>query len=64
MFGFCFSPADLCFKLFYVRPDKVSGTLTKGERIGIMLPMQTVYPDITSHVHVQMCDKSDPTQYF
>lgn len=57
-------PADLCFKLFYVHPDKVSGMLRKGERIGVLLPMQTVYPGITSHVHVQMCNKSDPTRYF
>ncbi|XP_034050154.1 leukocyte cell-derived chemotaxin-2-like isoform X3 [Thalassophryne amazonica] len=53
----------LCFKLFYVNPDKTSGTLQKGERIGTMLPMQSVYPGITSHIHVQMCDKSDPTSY-
>ncbi|CAF92686.1 unnamed protein product [Tetraodon nigroviridis] len=62
--GINLSGENLCFKLFYVRPDKVSGKVRKGERIGIMLPMQTVYPGITSHVHVQMCDKSDPTQYF
>ncbi len=54
----------LCFKLFYVRPDRTSGSVRKGDRIGTMLPMQSVYPGITSHVHVQMCDKSDPTQYF
>ncbi|KAM4525381.1 leukocyte cell-derived chemotaxin-2-like [Odontesthes bonariensis] len=54
----------LCFKLFYVRPDRTTGSVRKGERIGTMLPMQTVYPGITSHVHVQMCDKSDPTSYF
>ncbi|XP_054616098.1 leukocyte cell derived chemotaxin 2, tandem duplicate 1 [Dunckerocampus dactyliophorus] len=54
----------LCFKLFYVRPDHTSGTVSKGQRLGIMLPMQNVYPGITSHVHVQMCDKSDPTGYF
>ncbi|RVE74982.1 hypothetical protein OJAV_G00027350 [Oryzias javanicus] len=54
----------LCFKLFYVRPVRTSGSLRKGERIGTMLPMQSVYPGITSHVHVQMCDKSDPTPYF
>ncbi|XP_013856723.1 leukocyte cell-derived chemotaxin-2, partial [Austrofundulus limnaeus] len=54
----------LCFKLFYVRPDKTSGTVKKGKKIGTMLPMQSVYPGITSHVHVQMCDKSDPTPYF
>lgn len=57
-------PAGLCFKLFYVRPDRTSGTVRKGQRIGTMLPMQSVYPGITSHVHVQMCDKRDPTPYF
>lgn len=54
----------LCVKLFYVRPDRTSGKLLKGEKIGVMLPMQQVYPGITSHVHVQMCNKSDPTPYF
>ncbi|XP_062234463.1 leukocyte cell-derived chemotaxin-2-like isoform X1 [Platichthys flesus] len=54
----------LCFKLFYVNPDRTSGSVRKGERIGTMMPMQSVYPGITSHVHVQLCDKSDPTQYF
>ncbi|KAM9837490.1 leukocyte cell-derived chemotaxin-2-like [Aulostomus maculatus] len=56
--------AGLCFKLFYVAPDRTSGMVRKGERIGTMLPMQTVYPGITSHIHVQMCDKTDPTGYF
>lgn len=56
--------AGLCFKLFYVQPDKTSGTVKKGKRLGTMLPMQLVYPGITSHVHVQMCDNSDPTPYF
>ncbi|XP_039990354.1 leukocyte cell derived chemotaxin 2, tandem duplicate 1 [Xiphias gladius] len=54
----------LCFKLFYVSPDRTSGSLRKGDRIGTMLPMQRVYPGITSHIHVQMCDRSNPTQYF
>ncbi|XP_074519571.1 leukocyte cell-derived chemotaxin-2-like [Halichoeres trimaculatus] len=54
----------LCFKLFYVKPDRTTGTVRKGERIGVMLPMQSVYPRITSHIHVEMCDKSDPTPYF
>nr|AGT29864.1 chemotaxin-like protein [Trachidermus fasciatus] len=54
----------LCFKLFYVQPDRYSGSVRKGQRIGVMMPMQTVYRGITSHVHVQMCDKSDPTPYF
>uniref|UniRef100_A0A3Q0S5E9 Leukocyte cell derived chemotaxin 2, tandem duplicate 1 n=1 Tax=Amphilophus citrinellus TaxID=61819 RepID=A0A3Q0S5E9_AMPCI len=62
--GINLSGEGLCFKLFYVRPDRTSGRVRKGERIGTMLPMQRVYPGITSHVHVQMCDKSDPTRYF
>ncbi|XP_026171494.1 leukocyte cell-derived chemotaxin-2-like [Mastacembelus armatus] len=54
----------LCFKLFYVRPDQTSGSVKKGKRIGVMLPMQSVYPGITSHIHVQMCDKKiDPSPY-
>ncbi|XP_076024031.1 leukocyte cell-derived chemotaxin-2-like [Genypterus blacodes] len=55
---------DLCFKLFYVRPVQTSGSLLKGAELGTMLPMQSVYLGITSHVHVQMCNKSDPTPYF
>ncbi|KAJ3587490.1 hypothetical protein NHX12_011087 [Muraenolepis orangiensis] len=54
----------LCFKLFYVSPVQTSGLIRKGQKIGTMLPMQRTYPGITSHVHVQMCDKSDPTRYF
>ncbi|XP_063323700.1 leukocyte cell-derived chemotaxin-2-like [Pelmatolapia mariae] len=60
----CLCPAGLCFKLFYVKPIKTSGTVVKGEKIGTMLPMQSVYPGITSHIHVQMCNRSlDPTEY-
>ncbi|ROL51839.1 Leukocyte cell-derived chemotaxin-2 [Anabarilius grahami] len=62
--GINLSGEGLCFKLFYVKPDSYTGTLKKGQKIGSLLPMQSVYPGITSHVHVQMCDKSDPTQYF
>ncbi|XP_037547230.1 leukocyte cell derived chemotaxin 2, tandem duplicate 1 [Nematolebias whitei] len=62
--GINLSGQGLCFKLFYVRPYKTSGSVKKGEQIGTMLPMQTVYPGITSHVHIQMCDRSDPTLYF
>ncbi|KAJ3588555.1 hypothetical protein NHX12_012147 [Muraenolepis orangiensis] len=54
----------LCVKLFYVSPVQTSGLIRKGQKIGTMLPMQRTYPGITSHVHVQMCDKSDPTRYF
>ncbi|KAL2077271.1 hypothetical protein ACEWY4_026775 [Coilia grayii] len=62
--GVNLSGEGLCFKLFYVKPDKYKGFLKKGQRIGILHPMQKVYPGITSHTHVQMCDRSDPTKYF
>uniref|UniRef100_A0A8C1X9A3 Uncharacterized protein n=1 Tax=Cyprinus carpio TaxID=7962 RepID=A0A8C1X9A3_CYPCA len=62
--GIHLSGEGLCFKLFYVKLHSSSGTLKKGQKIGTLLPMQKVYPGITSHVHVQMCDKSDPTKYF
>ncbi|CAI5638466.1 unnamed protein product [Oreochromis niloticus] len=63
--GINLSGEGLCFKLFYVKPIKTSGTVNKGEKIGTMLPMQSVYPGITSHIHVQMCNRSvDPTEYF
>uniref|UniRef100_A0AAY4ESH4 Leukocyte cell-derived chemotaxin-2 n=1 Tax=Denticeps clupeoides TaxID=299321 RepID=A0AAY4ESH4_9TELE len=53
----------LCFKLFYIKPDKFRGTVKKGQKIGTMLDIKSVYPGITPHVHVQMCDQSDPTKY-
>ncbi|KAA0709477.1 Leukocyte cell-derived chemotaxin-2 [Triplophysa tibetana] len=62
--GITLNGQGLCFKLFYVKPDKYSGSLKKGQKIGTLLPMQKVYPGITSHVHVQMCDESDPTKHF
>ncbi|CAB1337360.1 unnamed protein product, partial [Coregonus sp. 'balchen'] len=62
--GINLSGEALCFKLFYVKPDSYSGLVKKGQRIGTLLPMQSVYPGITSHVHVQMCDKFDPTKNF
>ncbi|XP_063046607.1 leukocyte cell-derived chemotaxin-2-like [Engraulis encrasicolus] len=62
--GVNLSGGGLCFKLFYLKPDKYSGSLKKGQRIGVLGPMQRVYPGITSHTHVQMCDRSNPTKYF
>ncbi|XP_048087385.1 leukocyte cell derived chemotaxin 2, tandem duplicate 1 isoform X2 [Alosa alosa] len=62
--GVNLSGGGLCFKLFYVKPDKYRGSLRKGDRIGTLHPMQRVYPGMTSHTHVQMCDRSDPTKYF
>ncbi|MGH0121421.1 UNVERIFIED_CONTAM: hypothetical protein FKN15_019856 [Acipenser sinensis] len=53
----------VCVKLFYVKPFNYRGNVKKGDKIGNLLPMQKVYSGITSHIHVQMCDKSDPTPY-
>ncbi|XP_038642865.1 leukocyte cell-derived chemotaxin-2-like [Scyliorhinus canicula] len=51
-----------CVKIFYIQPQSYSGNVAKGETIGQLLRMQSVYPGITSHVHIQMCDTSvDPT---
>nr|XP_025037024.1 leukocyte cell-derived chemotaxin-2 [Pelodiscus sinensis] len=50
-----------CIQMFYIKPMKYSGRINKGEKIGVMLPMQSVYRGITSHVHVQNCDLSNPT---
>ncbi|XP_061702407.1 leukocyte cell-derived chemotaxin-2-like [Syngnathoides biaculeatus] len=62
--GIMLEGEGLCVKLFYVNPDQTSGRVSKGQRLGVMMPMQSVYPGITSHVHVEMCDQSDPTKYF
>uniref|UniRef100_UPI003AAA4620 leukocyte cell-derived chemotaxin-2-like n=1 Tax=Centroberyx gerrardi TaxID=166262 RepID=UPI003AAA4620 len=60
--GISFTAEDICFQLFAMKPDKTSGEVKKGEKIGTMLPMQSVFPGIISHVHFQKCDKSDPTE--
>ncbi|KAK1134387.1 hypothetical protein AOXY_G38291 [Acipenser oxyrinchus oxyrinchus] len=61
--GINLSGKGLCVKLFYVKPFNFRGNVKKGDKIGNLLPMQKVYSGITSHIHVQMCDKSDPTPY-
>uniref|UniRef100_A0A663MUA7 Uncharacterized protein n=1 Tax=Athene cunicularia TaxID=194338 RepID=A0A663MUA7_ATHCN len=50
-----------CIKMFYSKPLKYSGLVKKGERIGVMLPMQRLYQGIISHVHIQNWDLTDPT---
>ncbi|KAM6953759.1 leukocyte cell-derived chemotaxin-2-like [Aplochiton taeniatus] len=62
--GLMVTTEGVCFQIWYVKPVKTSGTLRRGEKMGTLLPMQSVYPGITSHVHVQRCDKSDPSNYF
>ncbi|XP_019390670.1 PREDICTED: myeloid protein 1-like [Crocodylus porosus] len=50
-----------CVKLLCIKPDTYRGYVRKGQRIGKMLPMQQVFPGIISHIHVENCDRSDPT---
>ncbi|XP_010899518.2 leukocyte cell-derived chemotaxin-2-like [Esox lucius] len=61
--GLKLSGAGLCFNLWYVKPVKYSGVVKKGQRLGTMMPMQKVYPGITSHLHLQLCNKANPTSY-
>ncbi|XP_054245327.1 leukocyte cell-derived chemotaxin-2-like [Indicator indicator] len=55
--------SGFCIKMFYIKPVKYSGSIKKGEKIGILLPLQKVYRGIISHVHIQNCDLTDPTPY-
>ncbi|NXN21819.1 LECT2 protein, partial [Nycticryphes semicollaris] len=59
--GVKLSGSGFCIKMFYIKPVKTSGSIEKGEKIGVLLPMQRVYRGITSHVHIQNCDLTDPT---
>ncbi|XP_009700304.1 PREDICTED: leukocyte cell-derived chemotaxin-2-like [Cariama cristata] len=59
--GVQLSGSGFCIKMFYIKPVKYSGLVKKGEKIGVMLPMQRVYQGIMSHVHIQNCDLTDPT---
>ncbi|NXS93702.1 LECT2 protein, partial [Jacana jacana] len=59
--GVQLSGSGFCVKMFYIEPVKYNGPITKGEKIGVLLPMQRVYRGIKSHVHIQNCDLTDPT---
>ncbi|XP_053894035.1 leukocyte cell-derived chemotaxin-2-like [Malaclemys terrapin pileata] len=54
--------SGFCIHMFYIRPVTYRGQIKKGQKIGVMLQMQSIYPGITSHVHVQNCDRSNPTR--
>ncbi|TFK09516.1 solute carrier family 12 member 4 [Platysternon megacephalum] len=60
--GILLRGSGFCIHMFYIRPVRYNGRINKGQKIGVMLPMQRVYRGITSHVHVQNCDRSDPTR--
>uniref|UniRef100_A0A8D0GWV3 Leukocyte cell derived chemotaxin 2 n=1 Tax=Sphenodon punctatus TaxID=8508 RepID=A0A8D0GWV3_SPHPU len=53
--------SGFCLKIFYIKPFKYRGSIRKGERLCVLLPMQKVHPGIISHIHIQNCDLSDPT---
>ncbi|XP_065546439.1 leukocyte cell-derived chemotaxin-2 [Lathamus discolor] len=59
--GVQLSGSGFCIKMFYIQPIKYSGPIRRGEKIGVLLPMQRVYRGIISHVHIQNCDSTDPT---
>uniref|UniRef100_A0A8C3H9N8 Uncharacterized protein n=1 Tax=Chrysemys picta bellii TaxID=8478 RepID=A0A8C3H9N8_CHRPI len=56
------TPLERIMPLIMALPVSYRGRINKGQKIGVMLPMQSIYRDITSHVHVQNCDLSDPTR--
>ncbi|KQK77088.1 myeloid protein 1-like protein [Amazona aestiva] len=53
--------SGFCVKLLCIHPIRYNGRISKGQILGRMLPMQRVFPGITSHIHVENCDRSDPT---
>uniref|UniRef100_A0A674K7D8 Peptidase M23 domain-containing protein n=1 Tax=Terrapene triunguis TaxID=2587831 RepID=A0A674K7D8_9SAUR len=53
--------SGFCVKMLYMQPVKYGGQIPKGNEIGVMLPMQRVYPGITSHVHIENCNRTDLT---
>ncbi|XP_010171572.1 myeloid protein 1 [Antrostomus carolinensis] len=54
--------SGFCVKLVCIHPIRYNGRISKGQVLGRMLPMQRVFPGITSHIHVENCDHSDPTR--
>ncbi|XP_032811014.2 uncharacterized protein LOC116942813 [Petromyzon marinus] len=62
--GVILSNSVFCIKIFYVHAHRYTGAVNSDQAIGYLLNVQRVYPGITSHIHVEMCDKSkDPTFY-
>ncbi|XP_062443399.1 leukocyte cell-derived chemotaxin-2 [Rhea pennata] len=59
--GVQLSGSGFCIKMYFIKPVKHSGPIRKGEKIGVMLPMQIIYRATISHIHIQNCDLTDPT---
>ncbi|XP_029769249.1 leukocyte cell-derived chemotaxin-2-like [Terrapene carolina triunguis] len=41
--GLLLRGSGFCIHMFYIRPVRYSGRINKGQKIGVMLPMQRVY---------------------
>uniref|UniRef100_A0A8C6UCA1 Uncharacterized protein n=1 Tax=Neogobius melanostomus TaxID=47308 RepID=A0A8C6UCA1_9GOBI len=52
-----------CVKLLNMRPYWYTGSVTRGEAVGYLLPLQDRFSGITSHLKLQMCDRSDPMPF-
>uniref|UniRef100_A0A4W5MWZ5 Si:ch1073-204b8.1 n=1 Tax=Hucho hucho TaxID=62062 RepID=A0A4W5MWZ5_9TELE len=54
---------EYCVKIFNIRPYRYMGPISQGEALGYLLPLQERFSGITSHMELQMCDRSDPSPY-
>ncbi|KAL0994756.1 hypothetical protein UPYG_G00126780 [Umbra pygmaea] len=61
--GVMLSNSEYCLKIFNIRPYRYMGPISRGEVMGYLLPMQERFSGITSHMELQMCDRSDPSPY-
>ncbi|XP_041742988.1 uncharacterized protein LOC121574433 [Coregonus clupeaformis] len=61
--GVKLSNSEYCVKIFNIRPYRYMGPISQGEALGYLLPLQERFSGITSHMELQMCDRSDPSPY-
>ncbi|CAM4587988.1 unnamed protein product, partial [Lepidochelys olivacea] len=47
-----------CTYMFYIRLVTYRVWIKKGQKLGVMLPMQSVYPGMISHAQIYFCDIS------
>uniref|UniRef100_A0A8C7LKE0 Uncharacterized protein n=1 Tax=Oncorhynchus kisutch TaxID=8019 RepID=A0A8C7LKE0_ONCKI len=59
----CSFTMTYCVKIFNIRPYRYMGPISQGEALGYLLPLQERFSGITSHMELQMCDRSDPSPY-
>ncbi|KAJ8408787.1 hypothetical protein AAFF_G00246050 [Aldrovandia affinis] len=57
-----FNP-EFCVKIFNIRPYRYVGAVSRGQPLGYLLPLQERFSGITSHLQLQMCDRSDPSAF-